>query len=131
MKVFPKLGFNELISKFSADRVVRSGRDVLTNRIGGVASFKIMNTFTAIASHLTQSQAINNENKSDSDEVTAEVTTNDNPSLVTSISSDGKLASPVSKAMSYIEASEDEVLEKEINNGNTIKLGPQSFKNNI
>lgn len=131
MKVFPRLGFNELISKFSADRVIRSGRDVLPNRIGGVASFKIMNTFTAIASDLTQSQAINNENKSNSDEGTAEVTTNDNPSLVTSISSDGKLASPVSKAMSYIEASEDEVLEKEINNGNTIKLGPQSFKNNI
>lgn len=128
MKVFPKLGFNELISKFSADRVTRSGRDVLPNRIGGVASFKIMNTFTKIASNLIQSQAINNANTNTSGDTTVQTVKNDNPGLVTSVSNDGKTASPVSKTITYVETSENEVLEKQTNNGNTIKLGSQSFK---
>jgi hypothetical protein len=128
MKVFPRLGFNELISKFSADRVIKSGRDVLPNRIGGVGSHKIMSTFTDITKDLIASSSINSINSGSTDvEVTQPVPT-DNSGLQTLVSTDGKETSPISSPLSYTEKIDDEVVEKIREDGNTIRLGSSAYK---
>lgn len=100
MKVFPRLEFNDLISKFSADRVVRSGRSVIPNRIGGVGSHKIMNTFNDVTLNMLVSKSINtlnskNEQKDGAIPTVSTVSTSSFKTQESRVSDDGKFSTPV------------------------------------
>ncbi len=131
MKLTVRLGFDDLVSRFSADRVIKSGRDVIPNRIGGVANHKIMNTFSEIASDLIASNSINNLNRSASKDPITVTTNTETKGILTSVSSDGKLSGPISKPITYTKVIDDQVIQKTQNDGNTIKFGSKSYKDEI
>ena len=128
MRVLPQLGFNELVSKFSAERVVRSGREVIPNRIGGVANHKIMNTFSSIATNLLASTSLNNINTDKTDKDISPVSSDNLDGVQTSVSSDGNLSTPISRISTQTEIVDDQVVEKFKRDGNIIKLGSPSSK---
>lgn len=128
MKILPNLGFNELVSKFSSRNIVNSGRDVIPNRIGGIPNHKIMDTFSDIVTNLITSSSINNINSNTADTGITPVNTDSLDGVQASVSSDGKLSAPISKASIKTEMIDEQTVEKTSKDGNTIKLGSSSFK---
>ena len=101
---------------------------MIPNRIGGVPNHKIMNTFSDIVSNLITSSSINNINSNTANTGITPVNTDSLDGVQASVSADGKLSTPISKAPIKTEMIDDQTIEKTSQDGNTIKLGSSSFK---
>ncbi len=117
------MNIDKTIRSISYEKMEQKGLEIKADMMGDMPVHKAIKRFTDITMDLLTGIALDKINtKSDENNISTSVITGTG-SITTNVSSDGKLASPISKPNIITITLEDQNISKPLNNGNTIKLG--------